>query len=117
MWGRGTLDMKSTGIQQLTALILLKQFGIVPPRDIVFLSTCDEESDGVYGAGWMIASHWDELNPEFVLDEGGIGSRDLYADGKTVFGVSVGDKQVLWLPSFIQVNALAFACGLTTHPL
>ena len=49
------------------------------------------------GAGWMIAHHWDELNPEFVLDEGGIGSRDLYAAGKTVFGISVGDKQVLWL--------------------
>ncbi|MCU1258325.1 MAG: hypothetical protein JWO80_1210 [Bryobacterales bacterium] len=97
IWGRGTLDMKSLAIQQLTALILLKQLGITPPRDIVFLSTCDEESDGVYGAGWMIANHWDELNPEYVLDEGGIGSKDLYADGKTVFGVSVGDKQVFWL--------------------
>jgi acetylornithine deacetylase/succinyl-diaminopimelate desuccinylase-like protein len=97
LWGRGSLDMKSTAVQQLTALVLLKQFGIVPPRDIVFLANCDEESDGSQGAGWMIMHHWDELNPEFVLDEGGIGSRDLYAAGKTVFGVSVGDKQVLWL--------------------
>jgi acetylornithine deacetylase/succinyl-diaminopimelate desuccinylase-like protein len=97
LWGRGSLDMKSTAIQQLTALILLKRLGIVPPRDILFLSDCDEETDGSRGAGWMIANHWDELNPEFVLDEGGIGSRDLYAPGKTVFGVSVGDKQVLWL--------------------
>jgi acetylornithine deacetylase/succinyl-diaminopimelate desuccinylase-like protein len=97
LWGGGSLDMKSTAVQQLTALILLKQLGIVPPRYIVFLSNCDEESDGSLGAGWMIAHHWDELNPEFVLDEGGIGSRDLYAAGKTVFGVSVGDKQVLWL--------------------
>jgi acetylornithine deacetylase/succinyl-diaminopimelate desuccinylase-like protein len=32
-----------------------------------------------------------------VLDEGGVGSHDLYSSGKTVFGVSVGDKQVLWL--------------------
>jgi acetylornithine deacetylase/succinyl-diaminopimelate desuccinylase-like protein len=97
LWGRGSLDMKSTAVQQLTALILLKQMGIVPPRDIVFLANCDEETDGSMGAGWMIAHHWDELNPEFVLDEGGIGSRDLYAPGKTVFGISVGDKQVLWL--------------------
>ncbi len=97
LWGRGSLDMKSTAVQQLTALILLKQLGIVPPRDIVFLSDCDEESDGSNGAGWMIANHWDELNPEYVLDEGGIGSRDLYSPGKTVFGISVGDKQVLWL--------------------
>ena len=97
LWGRGSLDMKSTAIQQLTALVLLKRLGIVPPRDIVFLADCDEESDGSLGAGWMIAHHWDELNPEFVLDEGGIGSHDLYAAGKTVFGISVGDKQVLWL--------------------
>ncbi len=97
LWGRGSLDMKSTAVQQLTALILLKQLGIVPPRDIVFLADCDEETDGSMGAGWMIEHHWDELNPEYVLDEGGIGSRDLYAAGKTVFGVSVGDKQVLWI--------------------
>jgi acetylornithine deacetylase/succinyl-diaminopimelate desuccinylase-like protein len=97
MWGRGTLDMKSTGVIELTTLILLKQLGIVPPRDIVFLATCDEETDGASGAGWMIQHHWNELNPEYVLDEGGVGSQDLYSPSKTVFGVSVGDKQVLWL--------------------
>ncbi len=97
MWGRGTLDMKSTGVMQLTALMLLKQLGIVPARDIVFVSTCDEETGGVYGAGWMIEHHWDDLNPEYVLDEGGVGSRDVYTPGKLVFGVSVADKQVLWL--------------------
>ena len=97
MWGRGTLDMKSTGIMQLTALMLLKQFGIVPSRDILFLADCDEETGGALGAKWMIANHWSELNPEYVLDEGGPGSRDLYSPGKLVFGVSVADKQVLWL--------------------
>ncbi len=97
LWGRGSLDMKSTGVQELTALILLKRLGILPARDVVFLATCDEESDGVYGAAWMIQHHWDELNPEYVLDEGGVGSRDLYAPGKLVFGISVGDKQVLWI--------------------
>ena len=97
LWGRGSLDMKSTGVQQLTGLILLKRLGIVPPRDIVFLATCDEESHGAFGAAWMIQNHWDELNPEYVLDEGAVGSRDLYASGKEVFGISVGDKQVLWI--------------------
>ncbi len=97
MWGRGTLDMKSTGIMELTGIILLKKLGIVPPRDIVFLADCDEETGGVDGAAWMIKHHWDELNPEYVLDEGGSGSRDLYTQGKLVFGITVGDKQVLWL--------------------
>jgi acetylornithine deacetylase/succinyl-diaminopimelate desuccinylase-like protein len=97
IWGRGSLDMKSTAIMQLTALLLLKQLGIVPPRDILFLADCDEETSGTYGAAWMIKNHWNELNPEYVLDEGGVGSRDLYAPGKLAFGVSIADKQVLWL--------------------
>ncbi len=97
LWGRGSLDMKSTGIMQLTGLILLKRLGIVPARDIVFVSTCDEETGGVMGAQWMIDHHWNEMNPEYVMDEGGVGSRDVYTSGKLVFGISVDDKQVLWL--------------------
>ncbi|MBV8895089.1 MAG: M20/M25/M40 family metallo-hydrolase [Acidobacteriaceae bacterium] len=97
LWGRGSLDMKSTGIMQLTALMLLKQVGIMPARDIVFVSTCDEETGGVLGAGWMIQNHWNEMNPEYVLDEGGVGSREVYTAGKLIFGVSVIDKQLVWL--------------------
>jgi acetylornithine deacetylase/succinyl-diaminopimelate desuccinylase-like protein len=105
LWGRGSLDMKSTGIMQLTALILLKQLNIVPARDIVFVSTCDEETGGVMGAEWMIKNHWNEMNPEYVMDEGGVGSRDVYTPGKLAFGISVGDKQVLWLK--LRANGIA----------
>lgn len=97
LWGRGSLDMKSTGVMELTSLILLKQLGIVPARDIVFVATCDEETGGVLGAQWMIDHHWDEMNPEYVMDEGAVGSRDVYTPDKLVFGIAVGDKQVLWL--------------------
>jgi acetylornithine deacetylase/succinyl-diaminopimelate desuccinylase-like protein len=38
-----------------------------------------------------------EFDPAYVLDEGGAGSRDLFAAGKLMFGVSVGEKQMLWL--------------------
>jgi acetylornithine deacetylase/succinyl-diaminopimelate desuccinylase-like protein len=97
IWGRGTLDMKGLGVQQLTALVTLKAAGIVPPRDIVMLSTADEESSGERGVKWMIANHWDELNPEYVIDEGGATSRDLFAPGKLISGISVGEKQLSWL--------------------
>jgi acetylornithine deacetylase/succinyl-diaminopimelate desuccinylase-like protein len=97
IWGRGSLDMKGLAVEQMTALITLKRAGIVPPRDIVMLSTADEESSGVLGIQWMMKNHWDELDPAYVLDEGGAGSRDLFAQGKLIFGVSVGEKQMLWL--------------------
>src|SRR5262249_35003343 len=57
IWGRGTLDMKGVGVQQITALVTMKRMGIVPPRDIVMLSTADEENNGTYGIQWMLKNH------------------------------------------------------------
>ena len=97
IWGRGALDMKGIGVQQLTALIEMHKGGIVPPRDIVMIATADEESSGVNGIQWMIANHLAEFDPEYVLDEGGMGTRDVLAANKLVFGVAVGEKQIAWL--------------------
>ncbi len=97
IWGRGTLDMKGIGVQQLTALIELKKAGITPARDIVMLVTADEETNGVRGIRWMLENHPAEIDCEYVLDEGGMGTRDVLAVNKLVFGVAVGEKQLMWL--------------------
>jgi acetylornithine deacetylase/succinyl-diaminopimelate desuccinylase-like protein len=97
IWGRGTLDMKGIGVQHLMALIALHSAGITPSRDIVMISTADEESGGERGIQWMIANHYDEIDAEYVLDEGGMGSRDALAPNKLVFGIAVGDKVLVWL--------------------
>src|SRR4051812_18230709 len=97
IWGRGSLDMKGIATQQITALIALKQSGFVPARDIVMFSSADEETSGIFGIRWMLANHFDEIDAEYVLDEGGAVSRDLLAAGKLVFGIAVGEKQMLWL--------------------
>jgi acetylornithine deacetylase/succinyl-diaminopimelate desuccinylase-like protein len=97
IWGRGTLDMKGTGVMQLMSLIAMKDTGTVPERDIVMLSTADEETGGELGIKWMMANHPQEIDAEYVLDEGGLGTRDLLAGGKLVFGIAVGEKQMLWL--------------------
>ena len=97
IWGRGALDMKGLGVQQMVALIAMKQAGVTPSRDIVMLSTSDEEMSGQYGIRWMIANQFSEIDAEFVIDEGGAVSRDLLSNDKLVFGVSVGEKQMLWL--------------------
>jgi acetylornithine deacetylase/succinyl-diaminopimelate desuccinylase-like protein len=97
IWGRGTLDMKGVGVQQLMSLIALHKAGIQPARDIVMISTCDEETDGTLGIMWMMANHWAQFEPEYVLDEGGMGTRDVLAANKLVFGISVGEKQVVWI--------------------
>lgn len=98
VWGRGTLDMKGIGVQQLTALTLLKDLGITPARDIIMFVSADEEGGGQLGIQWMMKNHFDEIDAEFVLDEGGLGTRDIFSPAKNlVFGISVGEKQMLWL--------------------
>lgn len=97
IWGRGALDMKGAGVMHLTALITLKQMGITPARDIIMLSTADEELNGTFGIRAMIRDHWKDIECEYVLDEGGFGSRDVFSPGKLVFGIAVGEKQALWL--------------------
>ena len=97
IWGRGTMDMKGIGAQHMMALIALKEAGITPARDIVMLSTADEENDGTWGIRWMVDHQFREIDAEYVLDEGGFGTRDILAPGKLVFGVAVGEKQTVWL--------------------
>ncbi len=97
IWGRGALDMKGIGIMQLMAVIAMKKNGIVPDRDIVLFSTCDEETGGDLGVRWMLKNHPGEVEAEYVLDEGGFGTRDVLQKGKLVFGISVAEKQPAWL--------------------
>jgi acetylornithine deacetylase/succinyl-diaminopimelate desuccinylase-like protein len=97
IWGRGAMDMKGTGVMHLFALLTLRKMGIVPARDIVMLSTADEETNGAQGVETMIREHWGEIDAAYVMDEGGFGSRDLFSPNKLTFGVAVGEKQVVWL--------------------
>ena len=97
IWGRGALDMKGIGIMQLMAVIAMKKNGLVPDRDIVLFATCDEETGGDLGVRWMLKNHPGEVDAEYVLDEGGFGTRDVLQKGKLVFGISVAEKQPAWL--------------------
>jgi acetylornithine deacetylase/succinyl-diaminopimelate desuccinylase-like protein len=97
LWGRGSMDMKGQGIAHLMAFLWLKRERVPLARDVILLAEPDEEVGGALGARWMIANHYAELDPEYVIDEGGFGSRDLFASGKLVYGISVAEKKIVWL--------------------
>jgi len=97
IWGRGTMDMKGLGVVQLMAFLSLKRQSVPLSRDVILMAVPDEEVGGKLGAEWMQTNHYAEIDPEFILDEGGFGSRDLFAPGKLVFGISVAEKKILWL--------------------
>jgi acetylornithine deacetylase/succinyl-diaminopimelate desuccinylase-like protein len=97
LWARGAMDMKGQGVAQLLAFLRLKRERVPLTRDVILLAEPDEEVGGALGARWMIANHYAELDPEYILDEGGFGSRDLFAPGKLVYGISVAEKKIVWL--------------------
>src|SRR5579872_7407975 len=97
LWGRGAFDMKGQGVAQILAFLRLKRERVPLSRDVILLAEPDEEVGGAMGARWMIANHFAELDPEYVIDEGGFGSRDLFAANKLVYGISVAEKKIVWL--------------------
>ena len=72
IWGRGTIDDKDKLVAMLTVIILMKRSGVVPDRDLIFLAESGEEADptGV-GINFMVNQHFDEINAEFAITEGG----------------------------------------------
>jgi len=97
MWGRGTIDMKGIGTSYLYAFIMLHRMKAPLTRDVLLMFVPDEEVGGTLGAEWMRKNHYAELDPEYVIDEGGFGSRDHFTPGKLVFGIAVAEKRIMWL--------------------
>jgi acetylornithine deacetylase/succinyl-diaminopimelate desuccinylase-like protein len=74
LYGRGAIDMKSTGILQLAAVLALKRAGARLKRDLIVLATADEEAGSAFGAQFIAGTHPEWLaGAEYALSElGGI---------------------------------------------
>jgi acetylornithine deacetylase/succinyl-diaminopimelate desuccinylase-like protein len=95
LWGRGTLDMKGTGISQLATFISLKRAGVPLNRDVVLVATADEEAGGFYGAGWLVEHHPEIFEGAgLLINEGGNGEQ---SDKELLFNVEVTQKVPVWL--------------------
>ena len=97
LWGRGAVDMKSTGIVHLMTLLLLKRNRAALAREVILAATADEEVGGQAGVGYLLEKHPAKVEAEYVLDEGGFSANRLFTEDGVVHGVSVAQKQVLWL--------------------
>jgi acetylornithine deacetylase/succinyl-diaminopimelate desuccinylase-like protein len=75
LYGRGAIDDKGMLTANLMAILLLKRelarTGGKLARDVIFLATCDEESGGEMGMGWLVDNHPEFLDAEYALNEGG----------------------------------------------
>ncbi|MEO6222122.1 MAG: M20/M25/M40 family metallo-hydrolase [Vicinamibacterales bacterium] len=94
IYGRGALDMKSTGILHLATVVALHRSKAALNRDVIFMATADEEAGGEYGVGWLVKNRADLFKGVgFVINEGGGGELN---DGRVQFGVEVTQKVPYW---------------------
>lgn len=72
VWGRGSKDDKPVLTANLMVMIMLKRMAVPLDRDVIFLAESGEEADttGV-GINYMVREHFDEINAEFAMTEGG----------------------------------------------
>src|SRR3954452_14317975 len=90
VFGRGAIDFKGGLAVFAQAVLMIAKNKIPLARDIIFLSEADEEG-GKYNTSWLAESHWDKIDCEFSLNEGGwIIKRP---DGKVRYvSISTADK-------------------------
>jgi len=90
VYGRGSLDDKDNATAGLMMMILLKRYGVELDRDIIFLAESGEEGTPEVGINFMVEKHWDLIDAEYCLAEGGSGI--LEDRGVSVVGVQTTEK-------------------------
>ncbi|AZS21802.1 M20/M25/M40 family metallo-hydrolase [Caulobacter sp. FWC26] len=77
IYGRGALDNKGSVAVFAQAVLKLAKDPAARSRDVIFLAEADEEQ-GQFNTNWLAENHWDKIDAEFTLNEGGrtVGSPD-----------------------------------------
>src|SRR5215472_523803 len=71
VWGRGARDDKDKLAANLMTMLLLKRSGAKLDRDVIFLAEAGEEGTTGPGIDFMVNQHFDAIDAEFALTEGG----------------------------------------------
>ncbi|HLG17510.1 MAG TPA: M20/M25/M40 family metallo-hydrolase [Blastocatellia bacterium] len=90
IYGRGASDDKGMTSVCLETILLLHRLKVPLDRDVIFLAEAGEEGTTRAGIDFMVEQHWDKIECEFALNEGGT----IYeSDGKVRYvAVSTTEK-------------------------
>ncbi len=105
IYGRGALDFKGGIAVFARAAMMLAENKVPLARDVIFLSEADEEG-APYNTSWLARTHWDRMDCEFALNEGGWIIQDESGRVKYV-SISTADKSA--------VTVTLTAKGTSTH--
>jgi acetylornithine deacetylase/succinyl-diaminopimelate desuccinylase-like protein len=90
LYGRGASDDKGMASACLEVFLLLHRLKVPLDRDVIFLAEAGEEGTSTVGMDFMVQQHWDKIECEYALNEGGM----IYApNGKVKYiGVATTEK-------------------------
>lgn len=90
IYGRGTLDDKDNLTAALMVIKLLKRYDVKLDRDVILLAESGEEGTPDVGINFMVEKHFNVIDAEYCLAEGG---QNVIIDGavKTV-GIETTEK-------------------------
>jgi acetylornithine deacetylase/succinyl-diaminopimelate desuccinylase-like protein len=102
VWGRGAVDMKNLLAMELTVVRMLAAEGRaagrdpasdpIPglTRDLLFLSTADEEAGGLNGIGWIVAERPELIRSAAAINESGAVATTF--KGRRFYPIGVAEK-------------------------
>ncbi len=71
VYGRGASDDKGMASACLEVFLLLHRLKVPLDRDVIFLAEAGEEGTSRVGIDFMVEQHWDKIECEYALNEGG----------------------------------------------
>lgn len=71
VYGRGAVDDKDNLAAALMVMLELKRQNVELDRDVIFLAESGEEGATEFGIEFMVNNHFDKIESEFCLAEGG----------------------------------------------
>jgi acetylornithine deacetylase/succinyl-diaminopimelate desuccinylase-like protein len=90
IYGRGTVDDKDAVTAGIMTMLLLKRNLVPLDRDVIFLAESGEEGTTQVGIEFMVNQHFDSIEAEYCLAEGGNATR---VEGEVRYaGVQTAEK-------------------------
>lgn len=71
VYGRGTVDDKDNVATSLMTMLMLKRMNVPLDRDVIFLAEAGEEGSTRVGIQYMVNEHYQAIDAEYCLAEGG----------------------------------------------
>jgi len=71
IYGRGTRDDKAMTTANLVIFLALHRMKVPLDRDVIYVAEAGEEGAPYYGIEFLIKKHWNKIECEYAINEGG----------------------------------------------